>query len=225
MGEQTHYDPVLGAAAQGTFALAPAGGAVRVGSGALREGLLCSLWSAELMAAAAGLVPYFQVGGQKGVAVLGGARSRLSKASEGVRTIYLAAHGAARQASAHARLVSGEQAYVGDIGDFGVSVVITVIGVAAVVATAWFAKGAVEKLLETRAEDIRASYAANTAAGIAAAELASGKDVSPEVWSILKGVADRERTDGWMPYALAGGGAIVLGAGLFALHQRQRGNL
>src|SRR6185436_12182274 len=149
---------------------------------------------------AAGLVPWFQLpGGQRGVATIGAAREKLSDAPEGVRVIYLAAHGAARSAQAHARTSQGGERIDGalaalqnlpalpvQIGDFGVTaIVLTVMGVAAICATAWFAKGTVEKLVQTHADDLRASYAADTAAKIAAAQIAAGQPVSPETWSIL----------------------------------------
>src|SRR5689334_20055380 len=175
----TQFDPVRGALALGTFSSA-VGTSAAIGGRNLREGLLQSLVPAEIMAAAAGLVPWFQLpGGQRGVAVVGAARAKIASASEPVRTIYLGAHGAARSAQAHARASSASSDRIDgalaalqnlpplpiQIGDFGVTaIVLTVMGVAAICATAWFAKGTVEKLVQTHADDLRASYAADTAA-------------------------------------------------------------
>jgi len=232
MGElQTQFDPLLGAATLQTFQnVAPGGVAVLSGRN-LREGLLASLVSAELLAAQAGLVPFIQLpGSQRGVAVLGAAREKIDQAPEPVRVIYLAAQGAARQAQSHAHKsgpvtitarVDGPIAQlqalgqpIGDIGDFGITaIVLTVIGVAAVCATAWFAKGVVEQIIQTRADDLRATYAADTAAKLAMAQIAAGQPVDPSVWETLKGVAQRETRDNLLaPGLLVGAG--VVGAGV-----------
>jgi hypothetical protein len=228
---QTQYNPVLGLASLATFgAVAPGGVAVLSGKN-LREGLLASLWTAEILAGQAGLVPLFPIPGQgNGVAVLGAAREKIAHAPEAVRVIYLATHGAARQAQSHAQTsapvsvafradapVAAKQLSgtpIGDIGDFGASVVVlTVLVVAAIAGTAWFAKGTAEQIIQTRADDLRATYAADTAAKLAMAQIAAGQPVDPSVWATLKGVAARESRDNLIAPGLLLGGAAV-GAGL-----------
>jgi len=229
--QQVSYDPLLGAASLATFGtVAPEGVAVLSGK-SLREGLLASLWTAELLAATAGLVPFVQLPGSvRGVAVLGAARDKLAQAPEAVRVIYLAAHGAARQAQAHAQKsapvsitgrldgpIAMAQAAgnpIGDIGDFGATaIILTVLGVAAICATAWFAKGAVEQIIQTHADDLRATYAADTAAKLAMAQIAAGQPVDPSVWQVLQGVAQRETRDSMLAPGLLIGSAAV-GAGV-----------
>lgn len=226
---QTQYDPILGAASLATFGQVAEGGVAVLSGKALREGLLSSLWTAELLAAQAGIVPWFQLpGGGRGVAVLGGAREKIDGAPESVRTIYLAAQGAARSAQAHAQRsspvsipyrIDRASSAPTTIGDFGVTaIVLTVIGVAAVCATAWFAKGVVEQIIQTHADDLRATYAADTAAKLAMAQIAAGQPVDPSVWKTLGKVAQRETTDNVLaPGLVIGGAALAAGAVGFAL--------
>lgn len=229
---RTNFDPIAGAASLALFSNAPAGRLAFLSGQHLRDGLLSTLASAEIMAATAGLVPWFDAGnGEKGVAVLGGARDKLANAPESVRTIYLAAHGAARQAQAHARDVSSapllSQRVDGALAqvDQGVGVlplaaviVVSVIGVAAVVATAWFAKGVVERVVQTHGDDIRSAYAVDQAAKLATQQIAAGQQVDPGVWQVLQAAAKREQEAPLTaPLWIAGGvGLVVVGGLLFA---------
>ncbi len=228
---QAQYDPILGAASLLTFGQVPADGVAVLGGKNLREGLLASLWQAELLAAQAGVVPFIEIPGSgKGVAVLGAARAKLATAPEAVRVIYLATHGAARQAQAPAQksapvaltqradavLAAVQMAGgpIGDIGDFGATlIVLTVLGVAGIVAGAWFAKGTAEVIVQTHAEDLRATYAADTAAKLAMAQIGAGQPVDPSVWEVLKGVASRESKDSLLAPGIVVGAAAV-GVGL-----------
>jgi hypothetical protein len=222
---QAQFDPVAGAAALATFNGASGVRAYLSGQN-LRAGLLSALYSAEMLAATAGVVPWFDLGdGQKGVAVLGGARSKLASAPESVRTIYLAAHGAARQAQAHAREASSGvplsqrtdgslatvQQAVGALPLVAV-VVVTVIGVAAVCASAWFAKGVVEKIVQTHADDLRATYAVDQAAKLAMAQIAAGQPVDPGVYAVLQAAAKKEaEAPALIPtWAIAGAAGVVI---------------
>jgi hypothetical protein len=221
---QIQYDPVVGAAALATFGGAKGNLAYLSGQN-LKAGLLASLYSAEALAATAGVVPWFDLGnGEKGVAVLGGARDKLASAPESVRTIYLAAHGAARQAQAHAREASsgvplsqrtdGALATVQSIGAIPLVVVavVTVIGVAGVVATAWFAKGVVERIVQTHADDLKASYAVDQASKLAMAQIAAGQPVDPGVYEVLKAAAKKEQDAPFTvpAWALVGATGIVV---------------
>jgi hypothetical protein len=233
----TQYDPVLGALAVGQFQHAPEDGRAVLSGRNLRAGLLATLWQAELLAAQAGVVPWFPLGdGQRGVAVVGAARERLARAPDAVRVIYLATHGAARQAQSHARgsdvtelalrtdrdLAKAQRAGIGGID--AIPVALVVLGIAAIVAGAWFAKGSVEKLIQTRGEDLRASYAADTAAKLAMAQIAAGMPVDPSVWQVLKGIATRETAEPFLAPALAVGGlALVAGAAAVVIHRRAHG--
>src|SRR4051812_8228141 len=217
---QASFDPVLGASALASFGLVGSDSAAVLSGKSLREGLLASLWTAELLAAQAGIVPWFQIPGMgRGVAVVGAAREKIDGASEPVKTIYLAAHGAARQAQSHARPSKSTSAAgsalldshaVSETGDFGVTaIILTVMGVAAICATAWFAKGVVEQIVTTHGDDLRASYAADTAAKLAMAQIAAGQPVDPSVWSTLSGVASREKKDSLLAPGLVVGGVAV----------------
>lgn len=220
---QAAYDPILGASALASFGVVGANQNATLSGKSLREGLLASLWTVELLAAQAGLVPWIQIPGQgRGVAVLGAARERLDHADEAVKTIYLAAHGAARQAQSHARISKSstpegaaalDAHAISEIGDFGVTaIVLTVMGVAAICATAWFAKGVVEQIVTTHGDDLRATYAADTAAKLAMAEIAAGQPVDPSVWSTLAGVASREKKDSLVAPGIIVGGVAAAAA-------------
>jgi hypothetical protein len=223
--QQAQFDPIAGAAALASFNGATGNLAYLSGEN-LRAGLLAMLYSAEMLAATAGVVPWFDLGnGQKGVAVLGGARSKLASAPESVRTIYLAAQGAARQAQAHAREASpgvplsqrtdGTLATVqNSVGAIPLvlAVVVTVIGVAGVIAAAWFAKGVVEKIVQTHADDLRATYAVDQAAKLAMAQIAAGQPVDPGVYTVLQEAAKKEASaPALVPtWAIAGVAGIVI---------------
>ncbi len=227
--QQVDFDPVSGAAALAAFGQAQGNLAYLSGQN-LRAGCLASLYSAEVLAATAGVVPFFDLGnGEKGVAVLGGARDKLASAPESVRTIYLAAHGAARQAQAHAREASaaiplsqridGALAVVQTGAAIGALplvavIVITVLGVAAIVAGAWFAKGVVEKVVQTHADDLRASYAVDQAAKLATLQIASGQPVDPGVYEVLKAAATKEQQSTTIVPALCVGAVGVAGVAL-----------
>jgi hypothetical protein len=235
--EQTaEFDPALGALALGQFQTAPDSGSPAYLSGKnLREGLLSSLFTAEMLAASAGVVPWYDLGGgQRGIAVLGAARERIDQAPESVRTIYLAAHGAARQAQANARgAASGLDLRVrtdgglakvtgsGELGDIGAfPLVFVVLGVAAIVAAAWFAKESVGTMVQTRGANLRASYAADTAAKIAMAQIAAGQQVDPSVYGMLGELATSEKSAPTvLPLVLiAGGVGLVGGAAWLLMH-------
>lgn len=231
MSLQAEFDPLAGAAALASFGMAKGNLAYLSGQN-LRAGLLASLYSAEMLAATAGVVPFIDLGnGEKGVAVLGGARSKLASAPESVRTIYLAAHGAARQAQAHAReasssvplpqrtdrvLATVQQSQSIGALPLAVIAIVIVIGVAGVVATAWFAKGVVEKVVQTHADDLRASYAVDQAAKLAAAQIAAGLPVDPGVWEVLRTSAQREATaPSLVPWIALGGVGLLTVATLW----------
>lgn len=231
MSLQAEFDPLAGAAALASFGMAKGNLAYLSGQN-LRAGLLASLYSAEMLAATAGVVPFFDLGnGEKGVAVLGGARDKLASAPEAVRVIYLAAHGAARQAQAHAReassnvplpqrtdrvLATVQQSQSIGALPLAVLAVVIVIGVAGVVATAWFAKGVVEKIVQTHADDLRASYAVDQAAKLAAAQIAAGQPVDPGVWEVLKTAAQREASaPSIVPWIALGGVGLLTVATLW----------
>ncbi len=75
------YEPVRGAAVSAALMAVPdQGGSVAMLGGQLREGALTTLLRAELMAAQAGIVPFFDLGPPlgKGVVSVGAARERLS---------------------------------------------------------------------------------------------------------------------------------------------------
>jgi hypothetical protein len=220
--QQAQYDPGAGAAALASFGGAKGNLAYLSGQN-LRAGLLASLYSVEMLAATAGVVPFLELDGVKGVAVLGGARDKLASAPESVRTIYLAAHGAARQAQAHAREASSSvplsqrtdgalatvQQSIGVV-PLAVVVVVTVIGVAGIVATAWFAKGVAEKIVQTHADDLRASYAVDQASKLAMAQIAAGQPVDPGIYEVLKAAAKKEQEAPFTipAWAFLGAGAI-----------------
>lgn len=222
------FDPVIGGTTLALFGEAK--GPIAYLSGPnLQAGLLSALYQAEMLAASAGVVPFFDAGnGEKGVAVLGGARDKLANAPESVRTLYLAAHGAARQAQAHAReaspgvplsarvdraLVMLQQSI--SFPPLAVVVVVTVLGVAAIVSAAWFGKGVAERIVQTHADDLRATYAIDQASKIAATQIAAGQTPDPGVWEVFKTAAAREASAPVLVPAVALGGLALLAGALF----------
>lgn len=234
---EAQFDPVVGGTTLALFSDAKAGSLAYLSGSNLEAGLLSALYQAEMLAATAGVVPFVELGnGERGVAVLGGARDLLASAPEAVRTLYLAAHGAARQAQAHAREASPgvplsarvDRALVmvqQSIGFPPLAVVVSVVvlGVAAIVASAWFAKGVAERIVQTHADDLRATYAIDQASKIAATQIAAGMTPDPNVWGVFKAAAQHESSAPIVAPAVALGGLALLAGSLFLpsfLHAR-----
>jgi hypothetical protein len=228
------WRPLDSAAMLGRLAVLPAPPRPRVLEGGdLANAQIGALVSAELLAAEAGLVPLVTLpNGAQGVVAIGAARSKLDQAPESVRTIYLAAHGTARRLTALARPAAttaldpqlyGAGAVAGDAGRIGALpllgyVTLTVLGVAATVAAAWFAVEARRAAVEADATLTGDLGRANTVATLALAELKATGRVSPGVWEALKPAAKAEASHGWiLPAAVVA--AVAVGGAVYVLRR------
>lgn len=215
-----NWDPLRATAVNGDFANCMAGKPWGFVPNDLAQGLMYTMFQAEMMAAAEGVVPFVQVGTQKGVTSVGLARQYVSEMSPETRAIYLAAHGSCRQANAAVGMRQtstpyGSQPIDGSLeGAFPV-VPIICLAVAAIVATAGYLAYTKGKEIETEGGNLRNANAAATWAKTAQQALAGGQKLPPDFWTqigSLGGVADKEAKSGspwWAPVAVVGGVAIV----------------
>lgn len=217
------YDPVAGAAALASFALADQSTPyVAMGGAKLQMGLMALLLDAELTAADAGLVPWVQLDdGSKGVFTVGAARDAIDTAPPGVKTLYLATHGVVRRAHNEVRplspgmgavqmITSHTEDGIGDIGLIPV-VALVVLGVAAIVAGAYYATSATEKLIETRSTELK--YAAKLEAmhKLAGPLIAAGQPLPPGFLEEFGDFSEKEKARDAFPYLWAGGAALAAG--------------
>jgi hypothetical protein len=231
---QVDYEPLRGELAFRALGRSPDGpGRVMLQGKNLREGLLATLVKAELLAASAGIVPFVPLGnGERGVLAVGAARSKLKRTDPAVRTVYLACHGAARRANAFARPSSGEgtridtpEGFVTEVAReivpagigviaVPVLVVMTVLGVAAMITGAWYALKQKEKDVELESDKARAAASAGSLADIARTQIAAGMPVDPAIVEGLREMAKKESASSWAgPVALGVVGAAMLGTG------------
>lgn len=196
------------------------------------QGLMWTLFQAEMMAAAEGIVPFVQVGTQKGVTSVGLARQYVSEMSAETRTIYLAAHGACRSANAEVgyRQVGtpyGSQPVDANLVEAFPVVPIICLAVAAIIATAGYLAYTKGKEIETGGLNLRNANATSTLAQAAQTALAQGKKLPQNVIDALVslgGVASAEEKAGaspwWTPLAIVGGVTVIGVGGLVAIQNR-----
>jgi hypothetical protein len=181
-----------------------------------------ALYQAEMMAAEHGLVPLVELpdagDGErvKGVLTIGAARERIDEAPEDVRTLYLAAHRAVRTTHAGASEVSGHASDLGAIDDesaigllpvIPIIIALTVLGVASIIAGAWY----LTKRVEVDGANARATSLSSDAIEL----VRSGKPVPKELWDVMRALAS-QGNDGvpWWVWGL--GGVAVTGASVLA---------
>lgn len=214
-------DPARAGSALLTFAAAQ-GPSLRMGGSDFAQGLEGALTGVELLAAEAGVIPYVTLeDGTKGVVNVGGARdiisnrarwanaSRISSSDAlAVQTLYLAAHGSARQAHGSSRVLSSVDAPIG----FLPVVPLVVLGVAAIIATAAYATLTKQTQIECDAANARAAAAVKASTDLGMAALTAGQPIPDGVWQTFQTIAHTEAHSGWWrPYALAGGVAAAAG--------------
>jgi hypothetical protein len=223
---QFSFDVAAGNAALASFGLA-VNERTRIAGQSLQGGCMAALLEAEWMAASAGVVPFYELpDGRKALIQIGAARERLDTAPESVRTLYLAAHGSARLSHLYAT-DANRSAGVGSVDllythagigvlPLAIIVALTVTGVAAICAGAWYAKEATEKIVETRGDYLRSTYAVNQASVIASAALAAGQPIPDGVWRVFGEAAhvEKQAPSSGAPWLLGGIGigAVALGA-------------
>ena len=227
------FRPVTAGIATAAFAAASSG-RVSLDGDALAQGLMESLCAAELLAGRAGLVPMLDIptelGTEKGVLTIGLARDRLARAPKSVRTLYLAAHQATRRAHASSLRATPSDAVLlpaapTQLGFLPVLayVAITVVGVAATVATAWYATHKDDARVAVDGQRLRdvARIAGLTKLGLA--QLSTTGNIDPALYAQLAPFADKEARESWTPWII-GGAAVASAAALytFTLHGERR---
>lgn len=182
------------------------------------QGSMAALLEAELLAADAGIVPYLTLpSGERGIVTIGAARERIDKAPEDVRAIYLATHEAARQAFASsARVEPGNDTAA--LGNPAVLITLIVIGIAAVIATAW----AATEVIRLGGNNVRAMATAREVTALAREQLAKTGRIDPAVWEALRGIGQSSESPAWLPWAI-GGGVVAVGGGALAWKWTRKG--
>lgn len=219
------FDPLGAASALERMARAPAG-AVTMAGEAWAQGAMGALVHAELLAAQAGIVPWFEMpDGSRGVLTIGAARERIDDAPEDVRTLYLATHGIVRSTHASAAPASGTAPALGgmddELGDPTTLIVaVTVVAIAAIIGTAWYFTRRSE--IEVEGRNVRTTALAAEASRLAAEQLEKTGRIDPGVWEVFKSIAETEAGSPWVPVALAGI-AVAGGIGGFVAWRRWRG--
>lgn len=192
------------------------------------QGLISSLVAAEWLAAQCGVVPFVEIEGQRGIAQVGGARVRMQSETppdgvppelyEGVRTIYLAAHGAARRAT-NATTISTTPAnplaeMPPPIGAIPVAVWIACVAIAAVIAGAKYASDAVQESIRVDGETARANARMKLLSDAASKVFDATGTIPREFWEGVAGEAHAEAAKPGKPvdWFFAGGVALGLGA-------------
>lgn len=230
-GERTFgYDPAAGAAGLASFALVDAqrSTTAALAGSHLQQGLMTLLFDAELLAAEAGLVPWVQLDdGSRGVFTIGAARDVIDTAPQGVKTLYLASHGVARRAHNEASDVTRSGAANGSvqflaaegIGVIPMVVPIVVLGVAAILATAYYATAVGEKMVQTKSTELKYAAKLDAMHKLAAPMVAAGLPLPSHFWSEFGDFSEAEEKRAVFPYLW--GGAALAAAGVYWVWSRQ----
>jgi hypothetical protein len=200
------------------------------------HGAMASLYGAELLAAEAGVVPFLTLdNGEKGVPSIGGARSKLHKASREVAVIYRAMHATVRLTHATAAparpnvpelgalleghpiedalMLSGLEGVDPELGFLpAAAIVVIVLGVAGLIAGAWYLRE--EKKLEVEGKNTRFIAAITQLADLGREQLRLTGKIDKGLISSLEEVADKDTgSDAGTPWPIWAGGALLCAAG------------
>lgn len=209
----------------------------------LAQTLVGECVSAELFAAQMGVVPYVTLpDGTKGIVNVGGARSVISNPAKwssqpsgvdplAVQTLYLASHGAARMVGATAQASSSSTPDInvlssspvaGAIGVIPVAVYLTVLGVAAIAAAAWYATSAKQAVVQVDGTNARALSRVDSAVKLAEVSFATTGTIPSQFWDFLEAEATAEKKAGdepWLIGAGVGAGVLAIGAAAWGTHR------
>jgi hypothetical protein len=212
------------------------------------QGALTSLYGAELLAAEAGLVPFIQLeNGQRGIATIGEARTRLDKAPPEVGRIYRALHAAVRQTHAKAAPARPEVPELGELleghpiedalalsGLYGetdpelgvvpavlIAIVVGVVAVAGIVATAWYMRD--EKRIEVDGQNTRFIAAITALTDLAREQLRLTGKIDPALLGSIDKVTENVPESNGVSWPFIAGGAVLCAAGGgYAYHRYQQ---
>jgi len=190
------------------------------------NGAMGALFNAERLAAAAGVVPTVKIDGEDAVVGIGQAREKIDSADPTVRILYLSTSALVRQT--HASAVRVQEPASSDSGDLGlaqVAVVIIVLGVAAIIATAGYFVA--REAIQVAGKSLRAIAAASDMAKLAEEQLRTTGKIDPAIVQALRdpsvtAAAEEEaaKTSGLGKIALIGGGLLAAGGGLYFAHRK-----
>ena len=216
------FDPGASADALDRMSRAP-DGLVALDGTQWAQGAMGVLMRAEFLAAQAGVVPWITLeDGTQALASIGAARDRISQAPESVQTLYLAAHGLVRQTHAQSlvwdgqtpMLSAGEDLEDLEIGLAPLAVVVIVLGVAAILATAAYFIH--RDTIEVEGRNFRTTSILGSTLDLARTQLQQTGTIDPALYDVFRELAGAEaKQDGlsWLPWAIGGGvAAAALGA-------------
>jgi hypothetical protein len=217
------FDPVVSADALERMARAP-DGTVAIDGTQWAQGAMGALMRAEFLAASAGVVPWITLDdGTRAIINVGAARDVIDKAPEGVRTLYLATHGLVRQTHARAFVWDGQtpmlQAADDELGALPVvAVVVIVLGVAAILATAAYFIH--KDTIEVDGRNLRTTSILSGTLDLARTQYEATGKIDPGLYGVLQQLAANEAQDSsagsWKLWALGGGLAAAAVAGAWA---------
>ncbi len=230
------YQPSESSRVLGSLSVLPAAGRSLVNGSSLAQAQMGALVSAELLAAQAGVVPWITLpDGTKGVLAIGSARDRIDRAPPAVRDLYVASHEATHAITIRATSGVAQSPQIArwspnmlalterPIGFIPVAVYLTVLGVAALVAGAWYAAEASRATVT--AENARLVQLAQVDAStrLAFTQLATTGTISQDLSKNLDPALVQANVNAggplpaWLPLAV--GGVAVAGTALY-LHRR-----
>jgi hypothetical protein len=211
MSTAFQFSPVQAADVLARMEKAP-DGPVAIQGADWQQAAMAALLNAEMLAVTAGVVPAFEINGQRGVLIpdVGAAREKFANgatAAPGVRELYLATHGAVRRT--HARMESalektpllpgGIASFNGKVAPLGalplIPVILIVVAVAAVIAIAWYANTRVE----TDGQNLRDASRLASLTALAHEQLAAKGVIDPQIYASIVGLAEAEAKQGEMP--------------------------
>ncbi len=237
---QFDFAPATSKQVRDSFAFAAANRTYAYKGNDLAQALMGTLVNAEILAANAGVTHMIQLpDGTRGVMEIGAARDNIDNAPESIRTLYLAAHGAVREVNQRAvpRQAGTPWGLANALPTSGlpqlevvpaffpiipVIVALTVVGVAGIVAGAWYAASTKNTETQVGGDTLQKTIAADRALEAAKAMIAAGQPVPKDVWGVFGKVASGEHEAGIIdqvkPFVI-GAAVGVLGLGGYAIYK------
>jgi len=216
------FDPGASADALDRMSRAP-DGLVALDGTQWAQGAMGVLMRAEFLAAQAGVVPWITLeDGTQAIASVGAARDVIDRAPESVQTLYLATHGIVRQTHAKALVWDGQTPMLQagedlEIGLAPLVVVVLVLGVAAILATAAYFIH--QDTIEAEGRNFRTTSILNSTLELARKQLEQTGKIDPAITDVFRELAGTERkeSDGdWKLWAIGGGLLVTAAAGAWA---------
>jgi hypothetical protein len=217
------FDPVAASDALARMGRAP-DGVVAIDGALWAQGAMGALMRAEFLAASAGVIPWITLeDGTKAIASVGAARDVIHHAPESVQTLYLATHALVRQTHARALVWDGQTPMLQAVGEdleLGLAplvVVVLVLGVAAILATATYFIH--RDTIEVDGRSARTTSILSSTLDLARTELEATGKIDPALYDTLRTLASAEAKEdraNWTLWAIGGGLLATAAAGAWA---------